>query len=215
MEGKFDEVFALISEAYDANIDYDNSIELTWRYARACFDQQEALSDKKAKKAIILIGLKMASEAINQDETHYAGHKWRAILLSQFGRYTRIKQKISNSFLIREELDLAYRYKPYDTTILFALGKWCQGVASVGRMQRKMAAALFAMPPVATYHEAIGFFKRAFKITPRKRFAFAIGECYCQLTETLECRKWMQKCLDCSGASNVDRELNAKARSYI
>lgn len=215
MQGKFDEVFALVSEAYDTNIEYDNSIELTWRYARACFDQQEALNDKKSKKAIIILGLKMASEAINQDETHYAGHKWRAILLGQFGRYTRIKQKIANSFLIREELDLAHRYKPYDTTILFALGKWCQGVASVGRMQRKMAAALFAVPPVATYEEAIDFFQCAFKITPRKRFAFAIGECYRQLTQTSECQKWMQKCLNCSSASNVDRELDAKARLYI
>lgn len=216
-EGNFDEVFLLISKAHAtiANFERNNNVEVMWRFARACFDRQEASDDKNEKEKLIRQGLKLADEAICQDETHYAGHKWRAIFLSEIGNYIPLKEKIANSFQIREELDLALQIQPSDTTTLFALGKWCQAIASVGWMQRKIAATLFAKPPVATYEDAIGFFRRAFEIEPSKRSAFAMGECYSALAHTSECREWMQKCLDCSSVSAVERELDTKAKSFI
>ena len=213
-KGEFDDVFALVSGAYEGGNSKKN-VEVIWRYARACFDRQEALDDKKEKEAFIRKGLKLADECIKHDNLHYSGHKWRAILLSELGNYTSLKEKIGNSFLIRDELDLSLKLQPGDTTTLLALGKWCQAVASVGWVQRKVAASLFAKPPEATYEEAIDFFRRAFEISPSKRSAFAIGECYHDLKQKYLCQEWMQKCLDCPSASAVEQELDAKAKTFL
>jgi tetratricopeptide (TPR) repeat protein len=233
-QGNLAKAYSLLSTAYnqkDPSHD-DHDVELLWRYARGCFNQQETMrvldknnrkTDKAKEEALIRQGLQLANDAIQIDQHHYGGHKWKAILLSELGNYTPLTEKIQNSFVIRQELDLALTLYPaqQDSITLFAIGKWCQTVSSVGWMQRQMASALFAKPPHATHEEALGYFQRAYDICPTKRCAFAMGECYYELNEMLKCQQWMQTCLDCpsstssASTSAVDEDFDTKAKSFL
>lgn len=55
-------------------------------------------------------------------------------------------------------LQKAIEYNPKDGYAHYVLGRWCFQVASVGWIQRKAAAALFASPPESTYEQALEHF---------------------------------------------------------
>ena len=55
----------------------------------------------------------------------------------------------------------ALEYNPKDGYAHYVLGRWCFQVASVGWIQRKAAAALFASPPESSYEQALEHFKMA------------------------------------------------------
>ena len=218
-EGRFDEVYILLSGAYQEG--YSKSGEILWRYARACFDKQEIITDKSEKETLIREGLKVAKEAVEVSPDHYAGYKWKAILLGELGYLTPLTEKISNSFVIRQDLEKSLRLRPNDSVTLYVLGKWCQSVASVNWISRKIASTLFATPPHSTYEEALDFYKRSYDLNPFKRCAFDIGECYHGMKQKEKCCEWMQKCLDCvnSGAdgapTKLEEELMSKAKTFL
>ena len=62
-----------------------------------------------------------------------------------------MKEKIANSFLIKEHALKALEYKADDASVMHMLGKWCYNVANIGWLERTAASALFASPPTSTY----------------------------------------------------------------
>lgn len=214
-EAKFDEIWKIVTEAYTKD---ESNVELLWRYARACYDRQEAASDKKEKEKLSRKGLELTDQAIALDAAHPDPHKWRGILLAEVGNYTDTKTKIGNSYQIKEELELALKARPNDSSTLYALGKWCEAVAGVGWIQRKLAATLFKTPPESSYEEAIEFYQKAWdaqKDPPHKRAALAMGECYHALKNKEKRREWMQKCVDVPAVSDVEKQLDMQAKKYL
>lgn len=58
-------------------------------------------------------------------------------------------------------LQKALHFNPTDGYAHYVLGRWCYQVASVGWLQRKAAAALFASPPESSYEQALEHFMKA------------------------------------------------------
>ena len=161
-----DGVFALLENA-NTSID-----ELAWRVARAHHDKAEdgaeAARDAGLKEKLLRDGLAVAESAKAASGSGYA-LKWYAILLGRLGDFLSTKEKVGNSYKIKEALEAAAGLLPQDASIQTALGQWCYKVASISWIERNVAKALFGAPPESSYAEALGFVTRSHEIRPSKK----------------------------------------------
>jgi len=210
----FVEILNVLREENERN---PNNVEVQWRLSRAYFDMAETKpKDKDWKKEYLERGLEVAEQALALNDQHYATHKWYAIVLSSMGELISTKEKIGNAYKIKEHALRSAELKPDDPTTQHLLGRWCFGVASVGWLERKIASALFASPPVSSYEEALRFFIRADELDPRMiRNAIFIGDTYSILKRPDQAREWYQKALSIPAETEMDRSLAEEARKKM
>lgn len=125
-------------------------VDLAWRIARAYHDKAEesaaAAADKALKEALLRDGLSIAEASKEATGSGYA-LKWYGILLGRLGDFLPTKEKIGNSYKIKEALEGAAALLPEDASVQTALGQWCYKVASISWIERNVAKTLFGDPP--------------------------------------------------------------------
>lgn len=137
----------------------DKDWELLWRLARANYLVGENVEGDTAKDHMFRAH-ELALKAVAVTDKDANVHKWVAITTGKIGDYTDTKSKIQNSFLIKEHALKAQELNPHDATIAHILGRWCFGVANISFIERGIASALFASPPVSSFEEALEHFLR-------------------------------------------------------
>ena len=164
-----DELLKLLRDASRDTNAVDVAIE--WRYARACLDAANALPEKDAKReGLTFEGLRAAERAAALAPDDGLAQKWLGVMLGSVGDFQTTKEKIQNSYKVREALDAAYALRPDDATVALALGQWCLKVAGVSFVERGLARAIFGgSPPEATYAEALKFFRQAQELKPASK----------------------------------------------
>ena len=146
-------------------------VDVEWRYARACLDAANALPEKDPKReGLTFEGLRAAERAAALAPDDGLAQKWLGVMLGSVGDFQTTKEKIQNSYKVREALDAAYKLRPDDATVALALGQWCLKVAGVSFVERGLARAIFGgSPPEATYAEALKFFRSAQELKPASK----------------------------------------------
>ena len=146
-------------------------VAIEWRYARACLDASNALPEKDPKReGLTFEGLRAAERAAALAPDNGLAQKWLGVMLGSVGDFQTTKEKIQNSYKVREALDAAYALRPDDATVALALGQWCLKVAGVSFVERGLARAIFGgSPPEATYAEALKFFRSAQELKPASK----------------------------------------------
>jgi len=134
------------------------NIDVLWRLARAYYEVGEEEKDLSKRSALFIKASEAAKRCLELDDKSAMSHKWVAITISALGEFSSTKEKIGNSFLIKEHALKARELKPGDPTTLHLLGRWCYSVAGIGWVERKLASTLFAAPPTSSYEEALEFF---------------------------------------------------------
>ena len=164
-----DELLKLLRDASRDTNAVDVDVE--WRYARACLDASNALPEKDPKReGLTFEGLRAAERAAALAPDDGLAQKWLGVMLGSVGDFQTTKEKIQNSYKVREALDAAYALRPDDATVALALGQWCLKVAGVSFVERGLARAIFGgSPPEATYAEALKFFRQAQELKPASK----------------------------------------------
>jgi len=213
-EKKYNESFELLEKAYKEN---PNEFEITWRLSRAYFNiSEQKPDDKEYKKQMCLKGLEIAQVALKQNENHWAGHKWVAIMLSAVGETLATKEKIENAFKIKEHAMKALEIRPEDATTTHLLGRWCFNVASIGWLERKVAATLFASPPESSYDEALKYFLKAGEIEKSfPRNDLFTGDTYLALGKKDKAKEYYQKVVNAPAVSESDKAINQEAKNKL
>lgn len=147
--------------------------EVLWRLARACCDLSEGAAQNREK--IVREGLAHAEEAMRLAPTGLA-NKWYGIMLGISGDFESTKTKIANAYKIKDALDVANAELQDDATVQLALGRWSLKLAGVGFFERKIAGALFAAPPAASYEDALSYFEKAYALKPDAKTEALIAE---------------------------------------
>ena len=204
-----DELFALLSTADTSDDD------IAWRVARAYHDKAEdTVGDDATRERLLREGLAIADAARQRTESGYA-LKWYAILLGRLGDFLPTKEKVGNSFKIKESLEGAAALLPEDSSIQTALGQWCYKVASISWVERNAAKLLFGSPPESSYEEALGFATRSSEIRRSKKAALLAGQCYAKLGQSEESKNWMRAVLELESAGEADKELDRQAEAAL
>jgi tetratricopeptide (TPR) repeat protein len=146
---------------------YNDDAQVLWRAARAAYDVEQ-LKDtpKDRKKAMIDEAMRLITKAKDLERNDATIYRWSGILLNEASGFGPTKDKIKSSFLVRDDWLQAVAINPYDANALHLLGRWCQSVAGLSWVERKVASTLFAEPPSSSYEEALSFFERAEKASP-------------------------------------------------
>lgn len=146
--------------------------EVLWRLARSCCDLSEVAENREK---VVREGLAHAEEAMRLAPTGYA-NKWYGIMLGISGDFESAKKKIANAYKIKDALDVANAELQDDATVQLALGRWSMKLAGIGFFERKIAGALFAAPPAASYEDALSYFEKAYALKPDPKTQALIEE---------------------------------------
>ncbi|XP_055007023.1 regulator of microtubule dynamics protein 1 isoform X4 [Boleophthalmus pectinirostris] len=192
--------------------------EFLWRLARASRDLA-LLPDTapEKKKQLVYEALDCAKRALEKEETNFAAHKWYAICLSDIGDYEGIKVKLGNSYIIREHLQRAIDLNPKDATSLHILGYWCFAFADLPWYQRKMAAVIFATPPMSTYQEALDYFLKAEAEDPNfySMNLLMLGKTYLKINDKENAKLWLTKAKEYHPLTHEDKEVHKQAAEML
>jgi len=208
---QIDALFEMLASA-DATDD-----ELAWRIARAHHDKAEELqSDDKQREKLLREGLAVACASMERTggSNGYA-LKWYAILLGRLGDFLPTKEKVANSFKIKDSLEASARLLPDDASVLTALGQWCFKVAGISGPERFAAKLLFGSPPQSSYAEALGFLEKSYELRPSKKAALFAGLCQGKLGERADAREWMERCLALESSTAAAVELDRQAQAAL
>jgi len=173
--------------------EHPDDVEVLWRLCRSYFSLSEDTQDKNEKKELVTKGVDLARRGLELNDKHWATHKWFAILIGTLGEFIPTKEKIGNSFQIKEHALKALELKPDDGSVMHMLGKWCYAVANIGWLERTAASALFATPPSATFEEALEWFLKSQEAIPSVRNAILIGDTYVALKQAPKAKEWYKK----------------------
>lgn len=188
--------------------------EFLWRLARASRDLSQ-LSNMEAdrKKQLTFEAFEYAKRALEKDDKCFAAHKWYAVCLSDIGDYEGVKVKIGNSYIIREHLERAVELNPKDATSFHILGYWCFAFAELPWYQRKVAAVIFASPPMSTYEEALAFFLKAEQVDPDfySKNLLMLGKTYMGMKDKEKALYWLTKAKDYPAHTFEDKEVHKEA----
>lgn len=204
-----DEYFAMLVDA-DAS---DNAV--AWRMARAHHDKaEEVVGDDAERERLLRAGLAIAEAARDREADGYS-LKWYAILLGRLGDFLPTKEKVANSFKIKEALEASAALLPDDSSVQTALGQWCYKVAGISFVERNVAKVLFGAPPESSYEEALGFVTASYGLRPSKKAALFAGLCEQKRKQKAEAREWFEKCLALESSGEADAELDRQARAGL
>ena len=160
-ESKFQEALKLCEDNYN-----DNDVELLWRFARAYFDIADQTSNVDIKKNNIDKALPHSKRALEIDPNSARANHWYAVIIGQKGLLEGTKQKILNSYEVREYGLKAIKLDPkYDGTH-HLMGRWHYNVADLAWYERTIATAIYATPPEGSFEKAIEYFGNAIETNP-------------------------------------------------
>ncbi|KAL7987489.1 hypothetical protein Chor_006408 [Crotalus horridus] len=146
---------------------YRNHPGFLWRLARAYGDMFELTTDAEEKKNYAAEGKLVGENAVKLDPSSAESHQWFAMMCGYMSQFETIQNKIRNGYLFKEHLDKAIALKPQDPFLYYLTGRWCYEVAQLSWIEKKVAAALFGIPPTSTIQEALQNFLKAEEINPR------------------------------------------------
>ena len=157
----FDEALKLCESNFNSE-----DVEILWRLSRAYFDIADQTSDEEVQKINIDKALPFARSAIELNPLSARANHWYAVIIGKKGLLEGTKQKIINSYEVREFGLKAIELDPnYDGTY-HLMGRWHYNIADLAWYERTIASAIYKTPPKGSFEKAITFFKDAMEANP-------------------------------------------------
>jgi len=186
-----------------------------WRHAEAINNYMESIPNDKAnaqqRLALINEGISALDKCIATKQEDGQCYSWRAVLGSKWGDMHSTKEKIKNSYLVKEYAERAAELIPNDGTAQHVAGAFHYHVANLSWLERNIAATLFHTPPTATFEDAAKHLEKAHTATPNFiRNALMLGDCYGQMGKSEESKKWYETCTKMTPTMLIEENQHAE-----
>ncbi|GFO03860.1 regulator of microtubule dynamics protein [Plakobranchus ocellatus] len=187
--------------------------EVYWRLAKSFFllasddlliNPSNDGSDNQ--KGLMKKAFEAAQKAVNLDNECGEAYKWLAIIRGSITQYLPMQEQIKSAYDIKEDIMASLRYNPKDSLSFHMLGRWCFSVYSLSWLERRIAATLFASPPVATLEEAMDSFLKAEELSPKESLdnCLYLAKCYLFKKDYNQVVYWLREGLKINGSSRDD-----------
>ena len=190
-----------------------------WKHAEEMSDKAGDLPASRREEILSLIdaGLASADKCLSEKpvdaETEGQCYKWKSVLLSKWGDLQGTKDKIRNSYEVRDNAVEACRRLPNDSVANHVLGAFYYHVANLSWVEKKVAAALFHTVPAHTFDEALPYLLKAQEAEPTFiRNALMIGDTEAHLGHKKEAQEWYARCSTLTPSVLVEEDLVAQCR---
>lgn len=157
-------VFEKISQAINI---YGPIEKLVYRRVKACnYLVSKAAKENNAegKKALAFKTFQLAKDALTRFPNSAECNKWYAIAVGGLSDFVSQKERIENGYVFKKHVDIAISLSPNDSTLHHLLGRFCDSIAALSWVERKIASTLFAEVPQATVEDALNHFLRAYQL---------------------------------------------------
>ncbi|MFZ4766205.1 MAG: hypothetical protein ACOYMN_14745 [Roseimicrobium sp.] len=139
-----------------------------------------------------------------------------AITYGKMLSYQTSKQQRDEASLIKTAADKALKLDPLNDNAWHVLGRWHQGLASVGMLKRTIGSVIYGSLPSSTYAEAIRCFDKAIAINPnRLRHHIELGKTYALMGNSVAARRYLEKGIGMPNTEKDDPELKARGREAL
>ncbi|MCF7902920.1 MAG: hypothetical protein K9M19_05785 [Candidatus Marinimicrobia bacterium] len=194
-----------------------NNPEILWKIARGHFDfADQKPDDEEWRKEHLYPGFEKAKKALELDDNSAGAHKWYAILIGQIGELEGTKQKITNSYPMKEHTMRAIELDPDDASNYHVMGRWHFALADLSWIERQVASIIYATPPAASFKEALNYFKKAHELDPEDlRNVLYIGKCYEELDDEEKAAEYLRKTLNMKAVTDSDRAIQKEAQEAL
>ena len=190
-ESMFDDALKLCKVNFNAN-----DVEILWRMARSYFDIADQTSDEGVQKINIDKALPFAKSALELNPLSAKANHWYAVIIGKKGVLEGTKQKIINSYEVREYGLKAIELDPdYDGTY-HLMGRWHYNIADLAWYERTIASAIYATPPNGSFEEAATYFMQAMQANPEDiRHYLWLAKSYYQMSNYKDSKSILEKAL--------------------
>lgn len=197
-------------------LDPDNP-EILWKLARAYFDiADQDETNIELQKANIYPGFEYAERCVEIAPNIAEGHQYYSILIGRIGEIEGTKQKIENSYAVREHTMKAIELDPDNDSNYHVMGRWHFALADLSWVERKIASVIYATPPAASFEKAVEFFSKAHEIKPDDiRHLLWLGKSYEKLGQDDNARNALQKAMALPAESDADKNMQAEAQELL
>ncbi len=192
--------------------------QIMWRVARAYFNiADQSPDDEAVQKANMYPGFEYAKRCVEKAPEIAGGHQYYAILIGRIGEIEGTKQKIENSYAVREHTLIAIDLDPENDSNYHVMGRWNYALADLSWVERKIASIIYATPPDATFEEAVEFFTKANEIAGGDdiRHLLWMGKSYIKLEKKDLAKKILQASLKIKAATDGERSMQKEAQELL
>ncbi|XP_068901551.1 regulator of microtubule dynamics protein 1-like isoform X3 [Tenebrio molitor] len=212
-EGTAGDLDACVRQLQNLCLEFPENPQLLWRLAKAHY----RLFEKTELTDHIHKGIEACTSALKLKPELANVHKWLAILLGSRTKIQPMKEKILDGHLFKEHVDAAIRLNPLDPVLHHMLGRFAYDIAELKWYERKVAAALFADPPNATYEEALDHFYEAEKLQKAdwKENMLYIAKCKIKLGEVPEGLSILERMVHASDDNGVDGQVELEVKELL
>jgi hypothetical protein len=191
--------------------------EVLWRVARAHFNLADQDAENlELQKANIYPGFKYAERCVAADSMIAGGHQYYAILIGRIGEVEGTKQKIENSYLVKEHTLKAIALDPENASNYHVMGRWHYALADLSWFERKIAGLIYAKPPQASFDEAVKYFTKAHELEPDDiRHLLWLGKSYLALNNKTAAKDALQQALALPATTDSERNQQTEATELM
>ena len=205
--------FELLKQAEELEA---NNFEVIWRLARVHFDFSDNSEDETVISDNFYLGLDYAKKALELDDSRAEGHKWYGILIGKVGELEGTKQKILNSYEVKDHTLKAIELDPEDDGNFHVMGRWHYTLADLSWFERKIAGLIYAKPPQASFEEAAEYFQKAITLEPTDiRNHLWLGNTFVALDKTELAKGEYNTALGITAENDSDRKLQKEAQELL
>lgn len=197
-------------------LDKDNP-EILWKIARAYFDFADQEEDNlDVQKKNLYPGFEYAKRCVELAPDVAGGHQYYAILIGRIGEIEGTKQKIENSYAVKEHTVKAIELDPENDSNYHVMGRWHFALADLSWFERKIASIIYATPPTASFEKAVEFFSKAHDIKPDDiRHLLWLGKSYEKMDKKDQARKILKKALAIPATTDSDKSMHKEAQDLL
>lgn len=193
-----------------------DNFEVVWRLARAHFDFSDNSEDETVISDNFYKGLDYAKKALELDDSRAESHKWYGILIGKVGELEGTKQKILNSYEVKDHTLKAIELDPEDDGNFHVMGRWHYTLSDLSWFERKIAGLIYATPPEASFEEAAEYFKKAIALEPTDiRNHLWLGNTYVVLDKNELAKQEYNAALAITAENDSDRKLQKEAQELL
>lgn len=209
----FDGAHALLIRVGSAERD---KVDYLWRMARHHFNVSDNTADEEVIERELYAGFDQARKALAADSANAFAHGYYAILIGRVGQIEGTKQKIKNSYAVRDHTLRAIELDPINDSWQHVMGQWHFTLADLSWIERNIAALIYATPPQASFAEAAGYFKRAGELDPDDvRHFLWLGKSQLQLENDSAAKASLEIAVSLPPGSDSDTILQEEARALL
>jgi len=187
--------------------------EVLWKIARAYFDFADQQPDNmEVQKANVYPGFEYAKKCVELAPNVAGGHQYYAILIGRIGEIEGTKQKITNSYAVREHTEKAIALDPQNDANYHVMGRWHFALADLSWAERQIASLIYATPPKASFAEAEQFFTKAHELNPKDiRHLLWLSKTQIELKKKEAAKKNLQQALALPAESDSDKAMQKES----